>query len=64
MGVLLSKRVVNTLPYSCYEFGHTWTRCCSEASNGLGWSCFSQGLKLNTSFYLVIIKYFDYLTSN
>lgn len=48
--VVLSKASV---PFSCYEVGHTWIPFCTSAASGIGISCFEEGFKIYSSVYLV-----------
>ena len=45
-----------SLPYSCYEVGHTWTPFCTNAAAGVGLSSFEEGLKIYSSLYIVSIQ--------
>ncbi|XP_054166120.1 transmembrane protein 135-like [Oppia nitens] len=42
-----------SVPYNCYEIGHTWTPSCSEAAIELGIIVFKESLKLYTPLYLL-----------
>ncbi|GAB6029292.1 hypothetical protein CHUAL_005057 [Chamberlinius hualienensis] len=48
----LSKLGYVTLPYNCYEVGHTWSTHCPTAIHMFGFNCFTSGLKVYTIFYL------------
>ncbi|CAL8090612.1 unnamed protein product [Orchesella dallaii] len=43
----------DTLPFNCYESGHTWTPSCAKASTDVGVASFKEGLKIYASFYLM-----------
>jgi len=50
-----------TVPFNCYELGHTWTPHCSQAAKDLGWSTFKEGFKIYTSCYIVCRLLLTYL---
>ncbi|CAG7836621.1 unnamed protein product, partial [Allacma fusca] len=43
----------DTLPFNCYELGHTWSPHCSHAAGSLGVNVFSESLKIYTSCYVL-----------
>ncbi|CAL8143763.1 unnamed protein product [Orchesella dallaii] len=43
----------DTLPFNCYEIGHTWTPSCAKASTDLGVACFKEGFKIYASCYVM-----------
>lgn len=49
----LSKALLASFPYNCYEIGHTWTPHCSQAWLDLWFSTFVRSLKLYGVLYLV-----------
>ncbi|XP_015793012.1 transmembrane protein 135-like [Tetranychus urticae] len=52
-----------SLPFNCYEVGHTWTPFCSQAALDIGGSVFYEGLKMYTGVYLfgqMMARRFDY----
>lgn len=46
-----------SLPYNCYEVGHTWTPECYEAALQVGFCCLIEGMKIYAPLYLVGIVY-------
>lgn len=44
---------LDTVPFNCYEIGHTWTPSCTQASCDLGFSSFKEGFKIYATCYLV-----------
>jgi len=42
-----------SLPFSCYEVGHTWTPYCSNAAADVALACFEEGLKIYSSVYIL-----------
>ncbi|KAG0417458.1 hypothetical protein HPB47_005610 [Ixodes persulcatus] len=50
----LSKFLSMSLPYNCYEIGHTWTPHCSEAWLDLWFITFVRSLRLYGLLYLRI----------
>lgn len=42
-----------SLPFSCYEVGHTWTPYCSNAASDVALACFEEGLKIYSSVYIL-----------
>lgn len=49
----LSKFLTASLPYNCYEIGHTWTPHCSQAWLDLWFTTFVRALRLYGLLYLV-----------
>lgn len=49
----LSKFLLASFPYNCYEIGHTWTPYCSQAWLGIWYDVFVRALKLYGLLYLV-----------
>ncbi len=41
-----------SLPYNCYEIGHTWTPSCEEAALDITFTVFTEAIKLYTPVYL------------
>lgn len=52
---VLSKLRELSLPYNCYEVGHTWTPECYEAALSVGFCCLVEGMKIYAPLYLVSI---------
>lgn len=50
---VLSKLRELSLPYNCYEVGHTWTPECYEAALSVGFCCLIEGMKIYAPLYLV-----------
>ncbi|XP_015903480.1 transmembrane protein 135 [Parasteatoda tepidariorum] len=50
---VLSKLRELSLPYNCYEVGHTWTPECYTAALSVGLCCLFEGMKLYAPLYLV-----------
>lgn len=50
MAVLSTLRELS-LPYNCYEVGHTWSPFCSEAALKIAFDCLKESLKIYTSLY-------------
>lgn len=50
---VLSKLRELSLPYNCYEVGHTWTPECNEAALSVGFYCLVEGMKIYAPLYLV-----------
>ncbi|KFM60938.1 Transmembrane protein 135, partial [Stegodyphus mimosarum] len=50
---VLSKLRELSLPYNCYEVGHTWTPDCYEAALSVGLCCLLEGMKLYAPLYLI-----------
>ncbi|XP_060067446.1 transmembrane protein 135-like [Ylistrum balloti] len=42
-----------SVPYSCYELGHTWTPSCTKASLGVSLDVLKEALKIYGSLYLI-----------
>lgn len=50
---VLSKLRELSLPYNCYEVGHTWTPECYQAALTVGFCCLIEGMKLYAPLYLI-----------
>lgn len=46
----------DTLPFNCYELGHTWNPNCTGAAVDMGAAAFKDALKMYTTCYLVILN--------
>ncbi|XP_033741131.1 transmembrane protein 135-like isoform X2 [Pecten maximus] len=42
-----------SVPYTCYELGHTWSPSCTKASLGVSLDVFKEALKIYGSLYLI-----------
>ncbi|GBM07514.1 Transmembrane protein 135 [Araneus ventricosus] len=52
---ILSKIAGISLPYNCYEVGHTWHPDCNTAALILGASAFREGLKIYFPLYVITL---------
>ncbi|XP_067141054.1 transmembrane protein 135-like [Centruroides vittatus] len=50
MAVLSTLREMS-LPYNCYEVGHTWSPFCTDAALKIAFDCMRESLKMYTSLY-------------
>ncbi|KAG8190011.1 hypothetical protein JTE90_000110 [Oedothorax gibbosus] len=50
---VLSKLRELSLPYNCYEVGHTWDPECYSAALSVGVSCMIEGMKIYAPLYLI-----------
>lgn len=57
-----------SLPYTCYELGHTWTPYCTEASLSIGSTVLKESLKMYSLLYfltqIIFVRKFGYQNFN